>query len=1589
MAFSAPSRIGKYDIIEVLGRGGMGVVYKAKDPHLGRLVAIKVTGGMDESPELVSRFFREAQSTASLQHPNIVTVYELGDCGGNPYLVMEYLEGHSLDVVIASNRHLDLIDELAIMLDVCRGLDYAHQRKIIHRDIKPANIVVLKDGGVKLVDFGIAHIVGRKLTLPGQVIGSFNYMSPEQINSKPIDTRTDIFSAGIVLYQLLTKALPFQAENTAATLMKIVHESPPPLAKFLNVYPPELETIVLRALAKDRDERYQTVEEFAADLRVVREQVRQETVNRHLQQATALIEVNALSKAKDEVFQALKWDPHHSRAGRLLREIQQRIQGRPVASEVSSDSPGLSRNESVHSAPEAPKDTNASRPSRLEECLQEAQLEIKSRRFSSALEILKEAQAIDPDAPQLKELLSSVTNARETEKKSQELNAVRAEIKAAIRWEDYPGASEKAATALAKFPGDSELLKLQELSELQRRDAERRDHINHELADAQKLLEEGREEEVITLLSQAVQKFGQESRLDSLLRFVRENTERKGLEKRKNDSLHAARELISRKDYSAATKVLQAARVDLKDKAEIEDLLQHVSDLALVEQHKTTIASAADRARSSIASKGYTDAIKLLETTLSEIPDEGLEILLAQTRIEAAAYRRKLQSLLETAEKLMREDKPGEALQSIEAESSSFSHEPGWQSLRDRARRGVQEAEQIQQAITEARTLALSGQFDAARSRLADCKSHVARSTQLDQELIRIQQLRVAENSKTLELAVAEAVKLNGVREFDTALDKLASVSQLLSEVPATLQSRYEDARNVASEAIAQRVRAEVQGYIASGQLTRAQEALSRTSMNLTVFRALGDLESAVSNEVKRRAEARRALDEARSLLQKNEWQPAAERLKRELSQPIRVVQLKADIIAEFFNAAEQSLKSGWRSCEQLLKQFRELEPTHQIPGPLLTRMSDMRRDEAVFACLDRGRLLQMKGDLPGARREVAQLAAIYPNDSRLAEFCQRLDLQIAQEEEKTRQDRARQEQEMSVSDAIRRADAETSLDVRASILGEALQKYPHDQRLQPQLNHVKELSHRISEMAQAAKAQEQAGEYEVALAKWEALRLTYRHYPDLEQNIERIKKLRDQARTSARSKSLKNIVEMIAASNYDEASDLLPKAIADFPWDDEFMSLQNSVEALIKARNKAEKFLAAAEEAFARQKWDAGRKSVIKACQSAKQDRLIWHRAMRQLVDACTDPRNEETAFAESTVRLLTDISSPFPIANALLEHGREPEAQSPLPHHEVEQSSVDPKTAAQGWIGKFRHVFSSLGTDAKPSQPGAAELERPPMPISEVAQSPPPAAHGSPTPLAESKPSWPGPATESKVEWQASNVIEFPAANEGSSQPARGSATEAFMPGSVAPSLPDLMPSASESKRERIEAPLDSPSIIRSSPEMISSAAASVPSKIDLRAGTAWPEETLRRIEKRLATVLGPLARVLVNKASVQTNNLDELLALLVAKLPSDRDRRAFLAGKSEFLVTAAGQAGVERSDLTLNRTTVSTPNPEIDAQSMEHAILVLARYVGPIASVLVKRTAARARNVQDLYLLLADRVEENKRAQFLKECGLASES
>ena len=260
--------ISHFQVIEKLGEGGMGVVYKARDLNLGRTVALKFLPHLSASSEVEKqRFHHEGRAASALNHPNITTIYEIQEANGQIFLAMEYVEGETLKQQLARNP-LTVQAALDIIIQVCSGLAAAHKKEVVHRDIKSDNILVTPAGDVKITDFGLAKLQGAsRVTTAGSTLGTAAYMSPEQAKGEDVDRRTDIFSAGVVLYELLAGRLPFRGEHQAALLYAVVNEEPLPVVRFNDRVSPGLERIVAKALAKEKEERYQHADEMLVDLK--------------------------------------------------------------------------------------------------------------------------------------------------------------------------------------------------------------------------------------------------------------------------------------------------------------------------------------------------------------------------------------------------------------------------------------------------------------------------------------------------------------------------------------------------------------------------------------------------------------------------------------------------------------------------------------------------------------------------------------------------------------------------------------------------------------------------------------------------------------------------------------------------------------------------------------------------------------------------------------------------------------------------------------------------------------------------------------------------------------------------------------------------------------------------------------------------------------------------------------------------------------------------------------------------------------------------------------------------------------------------
>src|SRR5512132_3546015 len=279
MALTPGSRLGPYEIVATIGAGGMGEVYRARDPRLGRDVAVKVLpASFSADPDRLRRFEQEAKAAGVLNHPNITAVHDIGQHEGAPYVVQELLEGETLRSLLSGGK-LSTRRAIDYSLQIVHGLAAAHEKGIVHRDLKPENIFVTHDGRVKILDFGLAKLThteerGQVTNLPtatagtepGVVLGTLGYMSPEQVRGRPADARSDIFSFGAILYEMLSGRRAFHGDSAADTMSAILKEDPPDLSVTNQNIPPGLERIVRHCLEKNPEQRFQSAHDLAFDL---------------------------------------------------------------------------------------------------------------------------------------------------------------------------------------------------------------------------------------------------------------------------------------------------------------------------------------------------------------------------------------------------------------------------------------------------------------------------------------------------------------------------------------------------------------------------------------------------------------------------------------------------------------------------------------------------------------------------------------------------------------------------------------------------------------------------------------------------------------------------------------------------------------------------------------------------------------------------------------------------------------------------------------------------------------------------------------------------------------------------------------------------------------------------------------------------------------------------------------------------------------------------------------------------------------------------------------------------------------------------
>lgn len=559
MSSTVKQRFGKYEIIGELGQGGMGVVYKARDPVIGRMVALKtLTAEVLADPDLLKRFYREAQSAGSLQHPNIVTIYDMGESEGRPYIAMEYVEGESLQKVIARRPSLPLALKLKIITQFCQGLDHAHKHGVIHRDVKPGNILVKSDGVVKVVDFGIAHLDSTTLTKTGVFMGTVNYSSPEQLNDGHADVRSDLWSVAVVMYELLAYRKPFEGQNFATLISKILNTEPEPLSHCVPGIPPEVDALVSRCLQKDPSKRPQGLDEVLLDLAPIEQRLRQAAVSELVSEAQQLRGGGDLTQARDRVRAVLMLDNTHAEAKSLMSQITEEI--RVIESS-----------------------------SRLMQLVNEAERLLGEGELAGASKSVEEALKLSPADARALSLRVRIEREQQSERESREAFAAGHK---AFKMGDLTVAESELRKALQLDPKNARASSLLEIIHEDRSTRAKSFDLKEAIWDAENKLSGGDPAGAVERLSKLSAAHPQNEEIRRLLEAAQKQAaalrERQGREWL-DGQMKMAGQLVESKDFDQATRVLSGVKNRFPNEPQVQQML----DLAETQLRAPAQAAAA------------------------------------------------------------------------------------------------------------------------------------------------------------------------------------------------------------------------------------------------------------------------------------------------------------------------------------------------------------------------------------------------------------------------------------------------------------------------------------------------------------------------------------------------------------------------------------------------------------------------------------------------------------------------------------------------------------------------------------------------------------------------------------------------------------------------------------------------------------------------------------------------------------------------------------------------------------------------------------------------------------------------------------
>ncbi|MCU1291976.1 MAG: hypothetical protein JWP08_826 [Bryobacterales bacterium] len=670
-----PARFGKYVVESEIGRGGFGCVYAAFDADMNRRVAIKELNS-ESDPDLLSRFHAEAGTTASLTHKNIITVYDYAQQNGRPYLVMELLKGKTLLEIISSGNTLPLLEKLEIMYQVAEGLMYAHARGVIHRDIKPGNIMVLPDGDVKIMDFGIARLLGNtgaRKTREGDLIGTVLYMAPECFRKYETDERTDIFAYGVLFYEFLTGEHPFNAENAVAIMNRIMTDEPVPVGGKVVGCPQSLDLLIQRLMMKDPETRFDDMADVLFETEPILRQLRGQRADALATEVARLFEQGEIEGLQPRVKQILTLDPGHTQGLIWQNKIRERMNRK-----------------------------------RAEKLRQQGLEHMSGSRFREAAFCFEGALHLHPNKTEIVKLLQDANAELSRVKRS-------AQLVSDARAERQSGNLERAFASISEAieldPANREAAQLrdslqQQIQELQ---------ITARLSECRDLALEGRYDEATRVLDSLDPNVRNRTDITTVRTQILEEKQEADRQKRRaqfRQGMQTARQLLRDRDWEQAVRAADQLCSQFPDEPSGGEFREDVRRQFGLVQRAEALACLKESVQSFLQGKRFEEAAQAIAEVRERLGLEPtLEQLAEVVRCAAAEHQRSvvLQRVMQRTEELVAEDNLEGALELLRKAIGRFGEQAPFRAreveiagrLEERARADLRSRERERQRVVE------------------------------------------------------------------------------------------------------------------------------------------------------------------------------------------------------------------------------------------------------------------------------------------------------------------------------------------------------------------------------------------------------------------------------------------------------------------------------------------------------------------------------------------------------------------------------------------------------------------------------------------------------------------------------------------------------------------------------------------------------------------------------------------------------------------------------------------------------------------------------------------------------------------------